>query len=114
MIGMIVIRAMAENDVGLPFADQPRKSAAVLDSREKLTIVNIEDLGGDAKDLGATLDFRRTTQRELSSAHGKMADIAIGRRHELDVVARRGPLGGNTARLEFAVIRMGSKCNNSE
>ena len=79
-------------------ADQPGDLLAVLQRRHQLAVVDVEHLGGDAKP-GGLLDFRRSPLGQRSAGHPPVADVAVGDRDELDVVAQRGPLGGRAADL---------------
>ncbi len=106
MIGMIVVRAVAHDDVGLPFADQPRHRLAVLERRHQFAVVNVHHVGLDAENPRALRHFRLAPPRQRSAGGSEMADVAVGHRDELHLVPGGGPLRRDAARLQLGVVGM--------
>jgi len=73
--------------IGRTLADESHDGAPILHRRHQLTVVDVENLTLDAEDLGAALDLRRAPLRERPTGHAPVADVAVGHRHELHVVA---------------------------
>ena len=64
--------------------------------------------------LGRLLHFGRAPLGQRSAGHSPVADVAVGDRDELDVMAQRGPLGRHAAGLELAVVRMRAKADDPQ
>ena len=61
----------------------------------------------DAEDLGRRLDLGLAALRQRLLADLPVADVAVGDRHELDVVPGLRPLDRGAAGLELGVVRVG-------
>jgi hypothetical protein len=68
--------------------------------------VNVEHLGLDPENTRALLHFGLPAPRERTTGHGEMADVAVGHRHELHLVAPGRPLGRDAAGLQLSIIRV--------
>src|SRR5262249_21343808 len=88
-------------------ADQPRDLFAIFQCRHQLAIVIVEHLAMSPEQLVGTLHFRQTPSRQRTASHGEMADVAVGHRHQLDMMSQCRPLGGGAADLDLAIVRMG-------
>ena len=83
VVGMVVVRTMAEDDVGLPFANEPGDRAPVLQRRLELAVVDVEHLRGDAEDLRGLLHLGGAPARERAAGLAPVPDVAVGDRDEL-------------------------------
>src|SRR5262245_749636 len=110
---MIIVRAMANNDVGFPFADEAGQKTAVLERGRGFTIVKVEHFGGDAEDSGSFLHFGSSSLGQGAAGLAPVADIPIRDGHKLDFVPTRGPQSGGATRLQLAIIRVRSKTDNA-
>ena len=52
--------------------------------------------------------------RERTAGLAPVADVAVGDRDELDLVAERRPLGGGAGDPELAVVGMRAECDDPE
>ncbi len=111
---MVVVRPVRDDEVGLPLADESGDRPAVFERGEKLAVVDVEDLGLDPEDLGAAPDFRGPSLGEGAAGHFMMADVAVGRADELDLVAELRPAGGRASGGELGVVRMGAEDHDAE
>ena len=99
MIRVIVVRPMAQHDVGLPVADEARDGLAILERRRQLAVVDVEHFVLDAEDARAVGDLRLAPLGERPAGHLEVSDVAVGHRDELHFVAARGPQRGHAATL---------------
>src|SRR5262249_10367296 len=114
MIGMVVVGAVAHNDVGFPLSYQAGERSAILDGRQQLSIMNIQDFSRDAKNLCGLLHLCLTTASQWAACFLPMADVSVGHGHELDVMSLSCPHDCHASGLEFAIIRMSAKANDSQ
>src|SRR5258707_1261940 len=111
---MVVVRPVADADVGLPLADEARDLAPVLERHHQLAVVVVEYLGLDAEDLGRLLRFRAAAQGQWPARDAPVADVAVGDGHALELVPGRGPLGGHPGRVELAIVGMGAERDDAQ
>ena len=64
VVGVVVPRAVRDDDVGLPLANEPRDLLAVLQVRFEFAVVNVEHLARDAENLVGLLHLREPALRE--------------------------------------------------
>jgi len=114
MIGVVVVRAMAQDDVGLPVADQAGDRAAVLERGHELAVVNVEHLVLDAENARAFGDFGLAALRERPAGLLEVADVAVGHGDELHLVAACGPERRHAARLELGIVGMGAEGDDAQ
>ena len=91
VIRVIVVRPVPHDDVGLPFANEPRDRPPVLERRHQLAVVDVEHFVLDAEDSRAFCHFRLAPLRERTAGALEMADVAVRHRDELHLVARGRP-----------------------
>ena len=87
MVGMVVVGAVGDDDVGIPLTDQAREGPAILERGHDLTVVNVEDFVGNAESLGDGLHFLQATHGQRTAGHLPVADIAVGGGNQLHVMA---------------------------
>ncbi len=114
MVRMVVVRAVAHDDVGLPLADQPDEGLAVLQRRHQLAVVDVEHLGLDAQDFGGGLDLGGAAFGQRAAGHLGVPDVPVGRGDELDAMAPGGPQGGGPPRFQLAIVRVGPEDDDME
>ena len=114
MVGVVVVGPVGDHDVGLPLADLAGDRPAVLQRRQQLAVVDVQHLGLDAQDLGASLDLGGAAAGEVRAGHLVVADVAVGHADELDLVARAWPSARGPAGLELAVVGMGAEDDDPE
>ena len=114
VIGVVVVRAVAHDDIGLPLADEPRHGLAVVERRRQLAVVNVHHIGLDAEDARALGDFRLSPPRQRSTGGFEMADVAIGHGHELDLGASRRPQRRHAARFQLRIVGMGAEGDDAQ
>ena len=107
MVGMIVVGAMGDDDVGLPFADEPRDRLPVLERRLELAVVIVQDLEVVSDEPGPVLDLGLAPPGQRRAGFLPVADIAVRHGNELDVIPFRDPQGGRPGRVRFGVVRVG-------
>jgi hypothetical protein len=105
---------MAHDDVGLPVADQPGDLLPVFERWDQFPVVDVEDLVLDPEDLGALRHFRFPPLRQRAAGLFEVADIAVGHRHELHLVAGRRPHGRHPARLELRIVGMRAEGDDAQ
>jgi len=106
MVGMIVPRTMRDDDVRLPLADDADDLLPVLQRRHQFAIVNVEHLSLCADEGIRFFHFGEPPLRQRSTRRLPVADVAIGHRHELHVMAEFYPLRRRAARSVLCIIRM--------
>ena len=97
---------MAEDDVGLPLANQARDGAAVLECRLQLAVVNVEHLGGDAEDLRGCERLLGAPPGQRAARFAPVPDVAVGDRDELDLVSERRPFRRRSRHAQLVVVGM--------
>ena len=105
---------MAHDDVRLPLADQARDRLAVLERRHQLAVVDVHDVGLDPEDPRALGHFGLPPLGQRTAGALEVTDVAVGHRHELHLVALRGPQRRHAARLELGVVGMRPECDDPE
>lgn len=114
MVGVVVPRAMGDDEVGIPFADDLGDAFAVFEGGEEFAVVNVEDLGGDPPFGSAGFGFGVAALGEFAAGIAPVADVAIGDGAEFDVVAEFGPLDGGATGFVFSVVGVSSEYDNAE
>ncbi len=114
MIGVVIVGPMTHDDVGIPFPDQAGDSAAILQGRQQLAVVNVQDFRGDAQEACGGLDLGLAAARQGAAGVAPVADVAVGHGDELDVVPLRPPQDGDAAGLQFAIVRMGPETEDAQ
>ena len=71
---------------------------AILQRRQQFAVVDVEHFRGDAEDLGRFLHFGLAAIGQRAAGHAPVPDVAVGDRHELDVMAQGRPLGRDARR----------------
>ena len=105
---------MAHDDVGLPVADETGDGAAILECGLELAVMDVEHVGGDAQDARALLHFVVAALRQRAAGLAEVADVAVGHRDELHLVALRCPERGHACRFQLGVVRVGAKGNDAQ
>ena len=85
-----------------------------LEVGHQLAVVDVEDVGLDAELRVAGLDFGLAALRQRSARLREVADVAVGERHELDLVPLRGKERRRTGELQLGVIGMRAECDDPE
>src|SRR6185369_17326516 len=98
----------------LPLANQARQHSTVLERRKQLTVMHIQDDSLHAQNLMSLLHFVPASQRQRSARLPPMTDVAVGDRHEQDMVPLLCPHRCCAADLKLAIVRMGSKSDDAE
>ena len=114
MIGVVVVGTVADHDVRLPVADEARDPAAVLQRHHQLAVVVVEHLGLDAEDPRRVLGLRPPAQGQGPAGDDRVADVAVGHRHALDLVAEGGPLRSHAGRVQLAVVGMRAEGDDAQ
>ena len=114
MVGVVVVGARAEDEVGIPGADEARECAAVFEGGLEFAVVVVEHHSLDTEDAVGRVDLGFAAEGEGAAGFAPMADVAVGDGDEEDVVAERGPARGGAADLEFAVIGVGAEGDDAE
>src|SRR5437867_6572031 len=114
MVGMIIIGPMAEHDVGFPLPNEAGKHAAIFEGGKQFAVMNVENDALHAENLVRSLHFVAPAQGQGAAGFAPMADIAIGHRHEQDMMAFFRPHGSCATYLKFAVIRMRPETDDAE
>ncbi len=114
MIGVVIVRTMADNDVSLPFTNETNESFAIFKRGQEFAVVDVEDLSGDAEEFGDALDFGRAAQGQRTAGLAPVADVAVGGVDKFDRVAAGCPHGADSATSEFAVVGMGVEDDDAE
>ncbi len=109
MIGVIVIRAMCDDEVSVPFPNQSRDLLAVLKRRQEFTVVDVKDFSRRADSSCCFLHFRSTSFRKRTACHPPMTDVTVGDRNKFDMMALLSPFNGRPCHLELAIIGVSSK-----
>lgn len=78
MVRVIVVWAMAEDEVCLPVTDQAADRPAVLKGRHEFTVVDVEHFGLGSQDFRALADFCRPSLGEWPTRHAPVADVPVG------------------------------------
>jgi hypothetical protein len=114
MIGMVVVGTVGKDEIGIPFADELHDGLAILEGREQLAIVDVEDLDLSAHAFGGLLHLGGAALRKFPARHAPVADVSVGAGDELDLVPEFGPLDGATADLKLGIIGMGPEGDDAE
>ena len=114
VVGVVIVGARGEDDVGLPIADQAGDGFSVFEGGHEFAVVIVEDDGFDAQDFGARFDFCGAPLGERSAGRFEMADVAVGDGDEFDFVASRRPHGRHAPGFEFAIVGMGPERDDAE
>ena len=88
--------------------------AAVLQRGQQLAVVDVEHFARDVQHLGDASNLGRAAPGEWPARLAPMADVAIGDRNKLDMMARGGPERGRAAGLNLAIIRMRAEADDAE
>ena len=114
VVGMIVVGAMADDDVGLPLADETDDFAAVLQCRLQLAVVNVEDLHGDAQHFCRRFHFGFAPQEQGPSGLPPVTNVAIGDGNELHAMPLPRPQSSGAAGSDFAIVRVCAEADDAE
>ena len=112
MVGVVIVRARAEDDVGLPIADQSNDRATVFERRRQLAVGIVHDLDRRSQVFEASSTSLRRCKRPASLA--PMADVAIGDRDERMQMALRGPHRPSPADRKFAIVGMRAEGDDAQ
>jgi hypothetical protein len=104
---------MAHDNIGLPLSDEPSNRSAILDSRQQLSVMNVQDFGRDSQNLCSLFHFGFTPPRQGTARVSPMTDIPVGYGYELDMVSLGRPHDSHSSGPEFAIIGMCAKADNS-
>ncbi len=114
VVGVVVVGARRHNQVGLERADQGDDRAPVLERRQQLAVVVVEQLVADA-------DHGRRRQRlgaaaldQLRAGHLLVPGVAVGERDEQDLVALLGVERRHAASRELAVVGVGAEDQHAQ
>jgi hypothetical protein len=114
MVGVIVVGAGAEDQVGLPFADEADQLLAILERGHELAVVIVEDFDACAEEGGGLLHFVFAAEGKWAAGFAPVADVAVGDGDEFDMVALGGPESADAAGLELAVVGVGAEADDAE
>ena len=114
VVRVVVVRPVADDDVGLPVANLARERATRFEVHLELAIVDVEHVRGDPENPRALLDFLVPADGERPTRLAEVTDVAIGRRDELHLVALRRPQRRNAGGLQLGVIGMRAKDDDAQ
>ena len=114
VVRVIVVRAMADNDIGFPFADQPSENLAIFEGGHEFAVVDVEHFGGHSQNGCRRLDFGVSSFGQRTSRHSPVTDVAVCGRDELHQVAALGPEDRNAATANLAIVRVGPKDKDTQ
>ena len=114
MIGMVIVRARAHHNVGLPFPDEAREHAAIFHSGQKLAIMDVQHLRRDAENFGGGFDLSFAPERQWAASLPPVADIAVRHRNKLHLVPLRSPHRRHTASLKLAIVGMRAETDDAQ
>src|SRR5690625_68982 len=114
VIGVISVRPVHHNNVGLPIPYLPDHFFPVFKCRHQFTIMDIKYVCCDSQYIGSILDLLHSAKSEFSARHPKVTDIPVGHRDAFECMSLGSPHRSNSARGDFAIIWMGAKSNNSK
>ena len=114
MIGMVIPRPVRQDDVGLPFADQAGDLLARLEIRHQLAVVDVEDVRLDAELLVARRDLGLAPLRQRAARLREVSDVAVGQRHQLDLVSLRGHQRCRAPELQLGIVWMRAERDDAQ
>ena len=114
VVGVVVVGAGAEDEVGVPRADEAREGAAVFEGGLEFAVVIVEHHTLDTEEAVGRIDFGFAANREGAAGFAPVADVAVGYGDEQHVVASGGPAGGGAADLEFTIIGVRTEGDDAE
>ena len=114
VVGVVVVRTGRDHDVGVPLADLADDLNAHIQPGRELAVVVVEHFVVDAQPAARFLGLGPPARGENASAFGLMTRVAVGDGDELDLVAGRGVLGREAARLDVAVVGVRAECDDAD
>ena len=111
---MVVVGAVAHDDVGFPFADKPCQRLAIFQGRHEFSVMVVHHVRLNTENLGSLLDFAGSPLGQLPAGHDRMANVAVGSGDEFHLVPQLGPHGSDPTSLEFAVVGMRAKDDDTQ
>ena len=114
MVRVVIVGAVAHDDVGLPIADQARDCPAILERRRELAVVDVHDGRFDAEDPGALGHFRRSAASQRAAGLLEVTNVAVGHRHELHLVPLSRPQRRHSTGLELGIVWMRAEGDYSQ
>ena len=109
VIGMIVVRPMRQDQVGLELADEADDRRPVLQRREQAAVGDVERHVFGADDLAGRGRLGAALLDELRSRIDVMAGAAVGDADHLDDMAAASPECGAAAGTVIRIVRMGAE-----
>src|SRR5439155_27289941 len=94
VVGVVVVGPVGQDQVGADLADQAHDRAPVGQARLELAVVVVQHSAVDADHGRCGLRLRLAPPCEGRSSHLIVAGVAVGGRHEVDVVAGTHTQGG--------------------
>ena len=114
MVRMVVVRAVANDQIGVPFADEFGDELAVFEGGQQFAVVDVQHFDFDPENARGFLDFLLATDGQGPAGFAPMADVAIGDGNEFHFVSLGGPERGRAAGLKFAIVRMSPEGDDAE
>ena len=114
MVGVVICRAMGNDQVWPEAADQADHPTAIFKAVIQLAVGWIEDLVGSADDGGRSVGLAPAALGQCRSVLRLMAGLAVGQAHQLHLVPEGTPLGSSPARFDVGVIGMGPDHEDSQ
>ena len=105
VVGMIVVGAVGDDDVGFPFADGADDLAANIEGGDEFAVVVVENLIlFDAEPFEGFLSFEVAAFGEGATAHFVMTGITVSDGQEFYDVTHLGEESGGSAHLDVAIV----------
>lgn len=109
VVGVIIVRAMRENEVRFPFSNQSGDGAAILKCRFELPIVNVQNDSLYSQKRMSRRHFISAPKRQSPARFAPMAYVSVRRGHQQYMVPLLCPTRCRSTDLNLAVIRMRPK-----
>src|SRR5262245_35831977 len=114
MVGMIVVWAWPNHKVCVPLANETDQFLSRFKCGQQFAIVNVQNLNGDSEHPIGFFHFLFPSQRQRTTCFTPMTDVAVSHGNELDMVTFSSPKSARSRGLQFAIIRMRAKSDDSE
>jgi hypothetical protein len=114
MVGVIVVRARGEHEIGAPLPNLADDLLPYLQVGHELPIVIVEHDVLDADPPARLLCLGAAAHRQLPTPLLLVTGIAVGDRHEADLVPECRPLRGAAARPDVTVVGVGAERDDAE
>ncbi len=114
VVGMIVVRPVGNDQIGVPGADQPSHGAAIFQGRHQLAVMDVQHLRSRAQDLRGRAHLGQAPGGQGFACHAGVPGVAIGDRGQFHVMSQGRPEHGRSTGTDLRIVGMSPEDDDSQ